>query len=52
MAAPGYTTLVLWSWPEGERLSHRHWNGEPQRDVDHPMEKHRFLVDVSREPGG
>jgi hypothetical protein len=46
MAAPGYTTLVLWSWPEGKRLSLRHWNGEPRRDVGHPMEKHRFLVDV------
>jgi hypothetical protein len=46
MAASGHVTLVLWHWPNGEMLSHRGWCGEPRRDVGHPMEKHRFLVDV------
>jgi hypothetical protein len=29
----------------GERVSHGEWSDEPQRDIGHPMEKHRFLVD-------
>jgi hypothetical protein len=46
MPAPGHTTIVLWSWPIGERLSHRAWSGEPVRDEGHPMRLHRFLLDV------
>ena len=41
--------IVLWSWPVGERLSYRGWSGEPWRDVGHPMEQHRFVVDVPAE---
>jgi hypothetical protein len=46
MAAPGFTTLICWDFPDGERLSHRGQSWEPRRDVGHPMEKHRSLVDV------
>jgi hypothetical protein len=46
MPAPGHTTLIVWSWPAGERLSHRGWSGEPQRDIGHPLAQHRFLIDV------
>jgi hypothetical protein len=46
MAAPGHVTIVLWSWPAGERLSHRGWSGEPVRDANHPAAQHRFLIDV------
>jgi hypothetical protein len=49
MARPGEVTLVLWSWPAAERLSHRGQSWEPQRDVKHPKALHRFLVDVPAE---
>jgi hypothetical protein len=44
MAAVGFTKIVLWSWPAGERLSHRGFDCEPVRDWGHPMERHRFIA--------
>ena len=49
MAAAGFTKIILWSWPAGERLRHRGFDCEPQRDVGHPMEKHRFIATVPAE---
>jgi hypothetical protein len=46
MARPGEVTIVLWSWPEGENLSHRGQFWTPRRDVGHPLQKHRFVCDV------
>ena len=48
MAAPGFATIVLWHWLEGEVLSHGAFNVIPRRDVGHPAEKHRFVADVPR----
>jgi hypothetical protein len=46
MARPGFVRLVVWGFPDGERLSHRGQDWAPRRDVGHVMEKHRSLVDV------
>jgi hypothetical protein len=44
-----FVTIVLWSWPAGELLSHGPFSVEPQRDTAHRMAKHRFLADVPTE---
>ena len=49
MAAPGFATIILWHWPEGETLSHGAFNVVPRRDIGHPAEKHRFVADVPLE---
>jgi hypothetical protein len=49
MAEPGITTIILWSWPPGELLSHGAFSCEPQRDTASPASKHRFLAQVPSE---
>lgn len=40
--------IILWHWPEGEALSHGGFSCVPQRDIGHPMARHRFIATVPR----